>query len=125
MKAKELRLDNLIRHIALGDNVKVSQVTKYFISADGITFNLEEFEPIPLTKEWLLKFGFEYKESDIYIIITGKFIIAVGSDGSYGLCNNKDSWDRGESFNNREILNHVHQLQNLYFALTGEELEIK
>jgi hypothetical protein len=70
--------------------------------------------PIPLTEEWLLKFGFvktplTYDKDKLCISIRGV------------------QYDKGRTyFNSWTILEHqpeyVHQLQNLYFALTGEEL---
>lgn len=69
------------------------------------------FNPIPLTEEWLLKFGFlKYKG------------------------NNKDFWLNDFEFANDlkwifwkgnilENIEYVHQLQNLYFALTQTELK--
>lgn len=91
-----------------------------------------EAEPIPLTEKWIEEFGFElydylpdddhiyrsykkHKSELIYYFITVnedsfEFSIARGGDhDSFILANIK----------------HVHQLQNLYFALTGEELQWK
>ena len=75
--------------------------------------NINRYEPIPLTEEWLLKFGFKSK--------------------SYGYGDSEwKQWNNGKITLNgfRETLSgvdceYIHQLQNLYFALTGEELEIK
>jgi hypothetical protein len=72
-------------------------------------------KPIPLTEEWLLKFGFEYF----------KFIV----ESSCWRLNNLFSIreDFTIHFHNGLIveLKCVHQLQNLYFALTGQELSIQ
>jgi hypothetical protein len=70
----------------------------------------DAYRPIPLTEEWLLKFGFE---------ITDNF----------------QTKDRFQTHKQDGIiwfeygyivveLNYVHQLQNLYFGLTNEELTI-
>lgn len=69
------------------------------------------FDPIPLTEEWLLKFGFSIK----------------GFKGGYQICTSSlGGWilDNGFSCVGIEF-EYVHQLQNLYFALTNEELKIK
>ena len=81
----------------------------------------EDIKPISLNRDWLLKLGF-YKKGGIWIkIIKGK-ILGIGLDGSYGLYNGDDDFKQGRSFGNKLIIEHVHQLQNLYFALTNEEL---
>ena len=79
----------------------------------------ELLNPILLTEEWLLKFGFiklgynyEFWDSSMWSVKQHK---------------NKNSWWLLSC--NEEVdcirLNYVHQLQNLYFALTGEELKLK
>jgi hypothetical protein len=69
--------------------------------------------PIPLTEEWLVRFGFEkHKTTDIYPTYA-KGLINV-NDGVVWVVNN--------GFLNH--IKHVHQLQNLYFALTGRELTL-
>ena len=77
----------------------------------------ELVEPIPLTKEWLLKFGFKYKEmyyeSEYLTALNDCFIVVERVTGFFYV----------DAPNNE--IKYVHQLQNLYFALTGEELEIK
>lgn len=75
----------------------------------------ENIHPIPLTKDWLLKFGFKegtswYSkyEHPIAINISIKHgLTTVGANEEYEV-----------------ECKYVHQLQNLYFALTGKELEI-
>lgn len=112
MKASELRIGNFVRN-----NMNGEILIPCDILCDGI--NTENFEglnygfiePIPLTEEWLLKFGFE---------ITGNF-------------QTKDRFQTHKQdgiiwFEHGYIvveLQYVHQLQNLYFALTGEELTFK
>jgi hypothetical protein len=65
---------------------------------------------IPLTEEWLVYFGFEkstgriFKKNGILIISDVIFEVFLGSV--------------------IVKLQYVHQLQNLYFALTDEELEL-
>lgn len=80
-------------------------------------FKLSKLKPIPLTEEWLLKFGFkkvDYRtnkeaEFDEWIL------------GDFGFIENENGY---EFYPYLTTLKHVHQLQNLYFALTGEELTI-
>lgn len=82
---------------------------------------VEDFEyilPIPLTEEWLLKFGFKESEYDIFINddCEGLRLISYGKFEGY-----QASWWNNEIIN----LDYLHQLQNLYLSLTGEELTLK
>jgi len=74
-----------------------------------------------------LKFGFhkaeltlqnqyfkDLKEEDVYLMITSDLYYWIGFDFN----SNEDL-----SIGNGKI-NYVHQLQNLYFALTGDDLKI-
>lgn len=73
-----------------------------------------QFEPIPLTEEWLLKFGFEKNTGDYFL---GCFSMRiVGKEMIWFVCNDGDF---------SQQVKYVHQLQNLVYALTGEELTIK
>ena len=90
-----------------------------------------EFEPIPLTKEFLLKFGFENidKGGNDYITYTDPnhdyyLQLDVRNDGKYSILDNDNSFNDLRAFSMVDI-SYVHQLQNLYFALTGEELTFK
>ena len=103
IEAKELRIGN-IASWGLGS-----------IILDIDNFNEEDLDycsPIPLTEEWLVKFGFDDN------FHKGKFWVCLDDDGYFYTNHNLND----EGFT--EVL-HVHQLQNLYFALTGEELTIK
>jgi len=108
MKAQELRICNY--YLSFGVDLKqVETLTKDKILID--------FTPIQLTKEWLLKFGFEFDEEDDGYQ-KGKYKVSVSDEGCLFFIN--------IGYYPEEIaeFNYVHQLQNLYFALTGEELTI-
>lgn len=119
MKANELRIGNYVK---FGNNIcKVYEINNinYYARNEKTDESLKsswaEIEPIPLTEEWLLKFGYELTPLRTYLqpnsgnfiwfekgmkcVIAGEFYVP--------------------------ILKYVHQLQNLYFALTNEELIIK
>jgi len=114
MKANELRIGNLVQH-------KYSGIIKTDINAISIVEiqNREDIEeiysPIPLTEEWLLKFGFvKLGKLDFFYISEQEMNFKVSCDlkmiAWYNL-----------QLHGVEI-KHVHQLQNLYFALTNTEL---
>jgi hypothetical protein len=84
----------------------------------------EDINPIPLTPEWLGRCGFvkngrQWDGPEIENDNSISFFIIQECDmaGTYELFGSE--WTLGKPFQ------CVHQLQNLYFALTGEELTIK
>ena len=77
-------------------------------------FGLKNIEPIPLTEEWLVKFGFE-KE-----MFSNDF-----SFGDFELNFVNDFFEFYYGKDNVIKIKSIHQLQNLYFALTNEELTFK
>jgi hypothetical protein len=82
-------------------------------------------KPIPLTEEWLLKFGFEKNENSIYFLqMSSNHYLYFNLDTNKGGLATEDTDDSYEVIIT-DKLNEIHQLQNLYFALTGEELELK
>ena len=107
MKASEFRLSNLITFE--GITVKFEELIQDSISSD--TELDERIQPILLTKEWLLKFGFELIEC--YNFKKGSFIVYSGHREFH-------FW----SIKGIDVppIYFIHQLQNLYFALTGKEL---
>jgi hypothetical protein len=86
-----------------------------------------QFEAIPLTEEWLLKFGFVPFSSgtngelayDIYELRGEELNVNINSSGEIKTSIGEDGYFKYEH------CKYVHQLQNLYFALTGKELELK
>ncbi|OPC36155.1 hypothetical protein [Elizabethkingia miricola] len=111
-----------IKELRLGNYVKYERNSVYF-TVESIEFvnnlvnatDIEYLEPISLTEEWLLKFGFEKSESlsNCTKITNGYKFDFAGGEVLYL-----------DSIRLKHI-KYVHQLQNLYFALTGEELTIK
>ena len=117
MKASELRIGNLIMEEVGIRNYNIIPVSIHLVTFRKVNHNI--FKPIPLTEEWLLKFGFKNHLDTIWIHWSkesGLFQISTRlPQGSYGL------WINGTM----GCFEYVHQLQNLFFALTGEELTIK
>ena len=116
MEASELRIGNLVEYQSISGNY-VNDIPKWtlleILSVDilGADEFPDHYRPIPITEEWLLKFAFTKINSTWYG--HGNFRINI-------------SFDLEWAFNWMGIsLNSVHQLQNLYFALTGIELKLK
>ena len=82
-------------------------------------------EPIRITEEILLKCGF-VKALGVFNIECCKSILylrlAYDKGFYYGI---KSSDCNSCEFDDVISIKYLHQLQNLYFALTGQELEIK
>ena len=120
INAKELRIGNLVEYRIID---KLDERKEWWevseIDADDIHWlskvdtKDEDFRAIQLTEEWLFKLGFindkvlEFYRNDFTdstIIIDYNFICLLGYS--------------------HVKLNYVHQLQNLYFALTQRELTV-
>lgn len=111
--AKELRIGNLF---ITNDNMRtLTPLTSRIIDTgfNHPSYLNEGFEPIPITVEWLLKFGFE-KQTDVcgFKWYKGNFYILEVAKNSF-YC------DYCLVF----AIDYIHQLQNLYYALTQKELE--
>lgn len=80
---------------------------------------IEFIKPIPITEDILVKCGFIKSESEtaVYFNYGTSLLISFPKNDKYFLVSyNGAFYDHVES---------VHQLMNLYFALTGKELEVK
>lgn len=89
---------------------------------DGFCVNVETgFLPIPLTEDMLLRCGFSYDLGSDSWKICGLFIRKVES-GFNIFIECEDDWYSNCFFRDFEYL---HQLQNIYLDLTGNELEVK
>ena len=67
----------------------------------------------------MIKLGFEFKKTSEYYVKNDFHCFFGMTDETKGMIL------FASNFNKRIILSEVHQLQNLYFALTGEELKTK
>jgi len=139
MKPTELRIGSWYNSVKFGNAVKCELVDLYDLCANSEgAFNNppidKMFTPILLDESWLVKFGFTKRKSKFENIVLDywvhecvclffnesppedTYLIGYGFtfDGKY----------YASTFNNQWIT-EVHTLQNLYFALTGEELTIK
>ena len=108
MKATDLRIGNIVNLDGYYNTIK-----------GGICLmpsEVERYKPIELTEEILLKCGFEkHFELDNVLCLLG-FSIEDRS-GKFNLFYNGACVVPS--------IKYLHQLQNLYFALTGEELNIQ
>lgn len=94
------------------------------LSTDFAERTNDFFEPIPITEEWILKFGFKDRSGDLQnkmgygVEINNAMEIVWYRQGSQTLF---------QTIGNGFIIKHVkyvHELQNLYFALIGNDLPL-
>ena len=115
MKTSELRIGNYLNYQNSTEIATVVLINeKHFDcrNEDEIFTPNGNYEPIKLIFPWLMIFGFKELEKDYRTFFKkGKFKVELSSSGNvyYG----------------KLYIGYVHQLQNLYFALTGNELKIK
>jgi len=85
-----------------------------------------DIDPIPLSEEWLLKFGFK-KENDSFYYGNGWLDVSIPTvHYSFDIWRGNENYPTTSDWSEIPIsVDYVHQLQNLYFALTGEELVVK
>lgn len=112
--AKQLRIGNYFRysHTKNVDEIRNGKQIDEYIGA---------YEPIPLTDGWLLRLGFIYvqlsnkKEYKKYVSYIGVRVNGYIDESTFYVVL------KGRT----ERIQYVHQLQNLYFALTGQELTLE
>lgn len=124
MEARELRIGNLVKIPRKKNGEYYDKIVSLNAISTG-TFSINEdgkhliavereIEPIPLTEEILLKAGFEKRQDTMWTIYNKSWIsLYKMMGGKY--------YEVEDTYTS---LKYVHSLQNLYFALTGEELEI-
>jgi hypothetical protein len=130
MNARELRIGNIVYNPNLKE-IRTLDILDIRDYAERRLFI--DFEPIPLTEEWHNKFGvkkdgfeaFEYKisrknNSNIKVIFSRDYVMLRQGKGRID--------DDLIAIWNKDIKKrdmYVHEWQNLYFCLCGEELIIK
>ena len=113
MKANELRIGNLVLIPYNKSNKQEGffEATISQIGDFGAYIKPEDYEPILLTEEWLLKFGFKIWDRNKWSDLGMNIVLLENGDNFLFLANQR-----------HVNIFYIHQLQNLYFALTGEEL---
>jgi hypothetical protein len=120
MKAQELRIGNLLYN----DNVVVTidARTIFDIWDDA---GLKKYNPIPLTEKWFIKFGFKKDANGNYWRGLITHYLKIIQSGEYFYPYYIQIPEFSSENENRVSLNriqHIHQLQNLFYSLCGEEL---
>lgn len=150
LDAKELRIGNIVEYymppqISEWIDVELDVANIVEIYQCNIIEKTSSYRPIPLTEEWLLKLGFDdefkYGENCSIDFILNNTRVQIAKMTGYGKDRGKhqfkyddiviilDNYHIDDEIEKdmavRVNVKYVHQLQNLYYALTGEELTIK
>jgi hypothetical protein len=116
--AKELRIGNIVNEFGLPIKIDARILLKLseIEVKDKICIDLSY---IPLTEEWLLKFGFVWSiQHQAHYLKGFDYVIDVCN----GFCRVIKYKRNGDHLID---VKYLHELQNLYWCLTGEELIIK
>lgn len=123
MESKELRIGNLT-YYTVHDNMDERKSWNEVNTIDAedllaISKGAEGYSPIPLTEEWLLRMGF-YKVNHIHGYSFYSTKAKRGEIDPHISIYERRTEVRGSSVNHCLF---VHQVQNLYYCITGKELE--
>lgn len=107
LKASDLRIGNLVYDSTGNTTIVESIVPEH----ERVRFG------IPLNEEWLVKFGFQRSSKTKYHIKGMTLVFHI----------NSNQWIFGytHELSRLKKVHYVHQIQNIYHALTGGELTIK
>ena len=92
----------------------VGEYDYYIQAGNRLDYSIDKVKPIPLTKQWLEGFGFERGFGEwnkgwfCLVELRGMFKVR-SNDGNINVIK----------------VTYVHELQNLYYVLTGNELTAK
>ena len=117
MDVGELRVGNLVLNDGIWYRINPIDIYNHSVNLDS------GFEPIELTEDILVKkCGFENHNGKILMSIHDSIFSGIIFVEYYkGL----KKWNLDIGDINITMINYLHQLQNFYFVLTGEELDVK
>jgi hypothetical protein len=121
MKLPELRIGNFFEiQLSYEDVTRIRNVTeigKKQVHIDNKWLNLDRLMPITITEDILLHAGFTQFDwaKDSSVFQCSFFKCTLDGNGVNLFCDN---------LKNLKPISYLHELQNLHFDLTGEELNI-
>lgn len=123
LDSHEIRLGNTYK-IELGDGTYKSDLINLADLENLLDDDLDDFyQAMEISEEWLIRLGFIRHHSDYSNGIIYIKNVPDNTKFEWGVYPNE--LGSGIQIKNRILLHYVHQLENLYFALTGEELTYK
>ena len=128
IQPNELRLGNYVQDNSWHVVAKITAITESYIKYEDLdgrkyssSVSKDYLQPIELTNEWLVRLGANKGRLREYRFVDQPILLAECSTL-------KGQWFVYVSFSGRfeslHKIQYVHQLQNLFFALTGEELKL-
>ncbi|PZU09302.1 MAG: hypothetical protein DI622_16700 [Chryseobacterium sp.] len=132
IQANELRIGNYIADIWTPNGLfKVTELRKDKIFyGNCFKAKYDDIRPIPLTEEILLKAGGKRFDEDKIILMlndpsTHLVLMKVGTHWFPQIEQTGEFASEGVNVVFLNFIDYLHQLQNLFFALTGEEIKIE
>ena len=124
MKATELRLGNWVIN-PFKAIIPIEEIHKSSLVCKNTAYSFTHCKTIQLTEEILLKCGGYKQNYGLEINDTTQLDFVITNDAVYPfITQNGEFSGQLPSQVNLERIQHLHELQNLFFALTGTELEI-
>ena len=145
MKARELKIGNYVYTGTDEDDnpvpCKITALDKFNVYWDGNKTSVNFIEPIPITPEWLEKMGFSYLKVEGITRIGDDFqgyadegdthnwtLKVKANERTEGFAFEIVKWGDGPyTFVNQWLrirVKYLHDIQNIFHALTGQELNI-
>ena len=129
MTTADFRLGNFIQDPAMTEKSIVSHIVVNTITSNQINgSNISLITPLNITEDWLIKLGFMklsdvtatepnggFTKDDLFLQLDGnmKFIATLWKI---------EGRNDGNSFTRIKAVLFIHELQNLYYAISGKEL---
>lgn len=117
MNSRDLRVGNWLKYnnrLVIVDEILFEGIN---LTHEGAEYKYEDLKPIELTEEILLKWGGMLHGIE-YIIKARALPIKIRFNSGIAYCEFANVY-LGDS------IKHLHQLQNLYYALCNEELNVQ
>jgi hypothetical protein len=129
VEAKDLRIGNYVKAPNGKEIEIVTVIEQLWVCCEYCEGHAELFEPITLTEEWLLRLGFtnDNQNKSLYVhpLPINPELQHKDLGFSYPSFFFNNRLCRWMDAHTRVCVDNVHQLQNLYYAITGEELKLK
>jgi hypothetical protein len=134
IQTNEIRIGNSVFYN--GDKNEIGVITEIkqcfdpliqYVGINGrqdLYYQTKHIKPIPLTEEWLVKFGFT--DDVVNVLENDNFKISISYyDGWHLSYKEKQGFGSSEMYLYPANIDSVHSLQNLFHSFTGQELTLK